>query len=458
MSYAVSIDPALTAMRVTVCPRGAPLPEALVPTHAEGADHLRAAALVVDGEIVRALDGGPRLDLSGAPPRACVRYDVDLSTCTRAQGPTDCARSGRDLFAPTSVWLFAPETRSLAAHYELRFALPDGVFVTPIAEGDSLEPERVLLDERSFAFVTYLALVHARARAIAVPGACIDVVTLEGAIEASFDARARWLEAASTASARVTGSAPFERMTALVVPTVDVPGTPVLFGVAGRGMRPTVTLLVSAHATEAELVPDWTAVHELAHFLTAYVDHEDTWLAEGLATYYEEVLRAREGLITEAEAWAALESGFDRGRAECTSGTLRAACASMRESHAYARVYWEGALLVLLADVAYRRAGSSLDRAIARAWGHRTEHASASELLDWLDGAPDGPFTTLAAAALDTEDFPDVAAANEWLGITWENGVITLADDAPGAAVRAQMMNGGGPLPSQPSRCTPNED
>ena len=61
LSYAVSIDSALTAMRVTVCPRGAPLPEALVPTHAEGADHLRAAALVVDGRPVAGVIEAPAL-------------------------------------------------------------------------------------------------------------------------------------------------------------------------------------------------------------------------------------------------------------------------------------------------------------------------------------------------------------------------------------------------------------
>jgi hypothetical protein len=252
----------------------------------------------------------------------------------------------------------------------------------------------------------------------------------------------------------VTGRAPFDRMTAIVVPSADVPGSPVLFGLAGRGMRRSVTLLVGAHASEAALVPDWTAVHELSHFLTAHVEGEDVWLAEGLATYYEEVLRARQGMLTELEAWTALEHGFARGRAESTSGTLREAAASMQQARCFTRVYWGGAALVLLADVAYRRAGSSLDEAVDRAWSHRGERASAEQLLSWLDGAPDGIFASVARAGLDADAFPDVTSANDWLGVVVdENGVISLREDAPGAAVRSAMMNASPPVPSNPASC-----
>lgn len=453
LAYEVAIDAALETMRVEVCPRGAHLPAALVPTHEEGRAHVVGAALVLDGHVTETPATDGRIDLTEAPADACVRYDVDLASCVTAHGPAGCARAGRDLFAPTSTWLLGPETRQLAARYELHFTLPDGVFVTPIAAAGADE-DPVILDDRSFSFVTYVAFTHNSPTSIAAPGSCIDLVTLDGSLDASLDAQTRWLRQATSASTRVTGRAPFDRITALVVPSLDVPGMPVLFGVAGRGMRPSVTLLVGGHASEAELVPDWTAVHELSHFLTAYLEGEDTWLSEGLATYYQEVLRAREGLVSETDAWAALESGFARGRAECTSGTLREASSTMHTLHRYAHVYWAGAALVLLADVAYRRAGTSLDEAVERAWAHRTERATAEELLLWLDGEPNGIFASLARTALDAEGFPDLSAANDWLGVVeGENAVITLREDAPGAAVRVAMMNVGSPVPSNPSTC-----
>ena len=125
----------------------------------------------------------------------------------------------------------------------------------------------------------------------------------------------------------------------------------------------------------------------------------------------------------------------------------------MHFSASYARVYWAGAALVLLADVAYRQHGSSLDEAVARAWPHRGERATATELLTWLDGAEDGLFRRITAAALDRSAFPDVTAAYAWLGVTVAAGGVTLSDDAPGAATRRDMMNGPAGLASNPARC-----
>lgn len=455
LSYVVHLDDALRAMRVTVCPaRAERLPSALDATSEEARRHVRGGRLVIDGRDGAVLDALP-FDLRSAPPDACVRYDVDLGACDAPTSSTDCARLGSDLFAPAATWLLAPALRSTRAHYDLRFELPEGVHATPIGEAEALDPSRVVLDERNFAFVTYLAFVHDAPRTIEAPGACIDLVSLgEVPLGASFDAQAHWLRAATSASARVTGAPPFDRLTALVVTAPDVPSMPVLFGVAGRGQRSTVTLFVSQHASEASLVADWTAVHELSHFLTAHVENEDVWLSEGLATYYEEVLRAREGTRTETQAWEALVDGFDRGRAAHDAAEpLDEVCRTMRVTRSFTRVYWEGAALVFLADVAYRRTGSSLDEAVARAWPHRGERTSAAQLIAWLDGADDGVFARIAREGLASRSFPDVESALAWLGVTRQAGRIVLSDEAPGAEARRALMNGVAPATSNPVRC-----
>jgi hypothetical protein len=440
LTYAIAIDETLAHMRVSVCPSAARLPAALVPIHRAALAHLASVELVLPDGGVRALPVGERIDLTEAPPRACVRYDVDFTACDEPHGPPSCARAGRDLFAPTSTWLLAPETRVIAAHYAMRLELPAGVHVTPFGARES-SPGVLELDDRAFAFVSYVAFTHDEAHALAVPGGgCVDLVTLEGALAASDADRTEWLTRAASASARVTGTVPSERLTTIVVPTIDVPSMPVVFGVAGRGMQPTITLFVSANATAEPLVHDWTAVHELAHLLIADLD-EDQWLSEGIATYYEEVLRAREGLLSEADAWSAIASGFERGRAGCQTGvTLREASRTMHSSHAYACVYWSGAAIALLADTAYRRAGSSLDEAIVRAWPRRAEHTSATELVRWLDGETDGVLAHIAATALDATTFPDTTAA--------------LAADEAAVAMRHAIMNGPSPTPSNPSSCT----
>lgn len=448
LAYEVALDEDLGTMRVTVCPGARPLPAALVPIHDEARAHLRAAVLVEGDRVVAPL-ATPRLDLRDAPSGACARYAVDLAGCTAPRGPASCVRVGRDVYAPTSAWLLAPETRHLADRISLHFVLPAGVAATPFAPGT----DSIVVDDRFFAFVTHVALTHAPRHVVAVPGGCIDAVTLEGSLDRDEASRDRWLASAARASALVTGRVPFDRLTAIVGPAPDVPSMPVLFGIAGRGMRPTVTLWTSEHATEAALVTDWTAVHELAHLLTAYLEGEDAWLSEGLATYYQEVLRARAGLVPEADAWRAILEGLDRGRATPGPPALREAARTMHATHAYGRVYWGGAALVLRADVAYRRAGSSLDAAVARAWEHRGERADDAQLIRWLDGVEDGVLARLATAGLDAEAFPDVSDELAWLGVHRTDGQVVLDDAAPGAAARRALMNDAPPLASNPGDC-----
>ena len=97
-----------------------------------------------------------------------------------------------------------------------------------------------------------------------------------------------------------------------------------------------------------ELRFDWTATHELSHMLLPYVSSRDRWLSEGLASYYQNVLRARDGRLTEQQAWQKLHAGFERGRKATHGGSL--AEASRAGWSATMRVYWGGAAMMLKAD------------------------------------------------------------------------------------------------------------
>ncbi len=451
LSYRFALDGALSTMRVEVCPSAEGfLPEALVPIHAAARAHLVRAELVRAGASIGPLEIGDRISTAGAPRGACARYVVDMRPSSLGQSLSETARVGDDLFAPTSVWLLAPSPRDTRARYQARFELPEGVSPSPFWPTDA---EGRWFDERAFVYVTYAAFGRFEVEPLGVPGGCVDVVTLEGTLEADRAERDRWIALAAGASAGVTGSVPAERVTWLVVPGPPVPGMPVLFGVAGRGVRPSVSLIVSSNATGEQLVPDWTAVHELSHLLTPYVHGDDVWLSEGLATYYEEVLRARAGLISDEAAWGALDSGFRRGAREPSQTPLREESARMHERRSYTRVYWAGAAIVLLADVAYRREGSSLDAAVRRAWPRREERMTAAELMLALDGQPDGPFSRVARVALAEDGFPDVEEAYAWLGVTRDGDTLAFDASAPGAGARTALMNDSPALASIPQDC-----
>jgi hypothetical protein len=151
----------------------------------------------------------------------------------------------------------------------------------------------------------------------------------------------------------------------LLVPTRS--GDDVGFGMAMRGGGPTVVLLVGSDATDEHLLGEWVLTHELSHLLLPQVRREDAWLSEGMASYYQNVLRARAGTLTDEEAWGSLVDGFDRGRAAASSLPLGEASARMGRDFAFLHVYWGGAAVLLQLDVALRQRGSSLDAVLAAA-------------------------------------------------------------------------------------------
>ena len=119
----------------------------------------------------------------------------------------------------------------------------------------------------------------------------------------------------------------------------------------------------------SEFLADWTAVHELSHLLLPYVRPEDAWLSESPPSCFKNVLRARSGMITAADAWQRLHSGFRRGMKSMPGITLADATERMYRDGAFMRVYWHGAALLLLADQRLRartQGRESLDTALAK--------------------------------------------------------------------------------------------
>lgn len=118
-----------------------------------------------------------------------------------------------------------------------------------------------------------------------------------------------------------------------------------------------VEFFVNPERPLAEFVADWTAYHEMSHLFIPYPGRSQVWFSEGLASYYQNVLQYRAGLLTEQQAWQELYDGFERGRRDDRNRALTLAelTPQMREKHAFMRVYWSGALYFLEADLALRR-------------------------------------------------------------------------------------------------------
>jgi len=132
-----------------------------------------------------------------------------------------------------------------------------------------------------------------------------------------------------------------------------------------------VTLFIDAAQSAAAFDRDWVAVHELSHLFHPYLGDRGSWLAEGLATYYQNVLRARAGLLTPAEAWEQIDAGFSRGRRATRNGdvTLQRAAENESEHPNFMRIYWAGTAFWLETDLELRRTSDnrlSVDEAMRR--------------------------------------------------------------------------------------------
>jgi hypothetical protein len=135
------------------------------------------------------------------------------------------------------------------------------------------------------------------------------------------------------------------------------------------------------------------------------------------------VNRARAGMQSAEEAWRQIDDGLRRGARDGTGVTLRVESREMHASRAYSRVYWGGAAIVMLIDVALRTRGlgrsgpSSLDERIARVADRHDTTLSAEALLAALDD-DDRVVRDLAESWLETRTFPDLRDAYSALGLT----------------------------------------
>jgi hypothetical protein len=164
-----------------------------------------------------------------------------------------------------------------------------------------------------------------------------------------------WLDHLTASMLLVYGAQPHPELQ-IELQTYGGGNRAVAFGQVLRKRPPGMRFYINPNQSLDSFINDWTPYHEASHLFIPYPGQADIWLSEGLASYYQNVLRYRAGVLTEEETWQKLVSGFERARddsrhAEFTLATLSR---ELRERYAYMRVYWSGALYFLAADIELR--------------------------------------------------------------------------------------------------------
>lgn len=445
--YTVTLNAPMTELAVHACFDGRPPPELV-------AESLDASLALTDARV----DGGREpiepsgsLSLKTLSDNGCLAYRVDVSRpyMVHDRSGPKVRRIGRDLVAAVGLWLWRPETLAEDEDVELVFALPPGIAISapwaPVA-GAPLPTFR--LGRSPYQWPASVAFGPFTERVLNVAGAQLRLVALDGTPAVDEAGMADWISDAARMVASVYGRFPDPQIQVLIVPNARG-NEPTPWAYVARGGAPAVHLFINQRRPLHEFFDDWTATHELSHLLLPFIDQDDAWLSEGVATYYQNVLRARAGKLTPQQAWTRMNAGFLRGRSEVPDMTLAQATENMYRGSTYMRVYWEGAAIVLLADTRLRQltgGKQSMDTALAALHDcclQTDKLWSARALLDKLDELTGTRvFSELYATHVGSREFPDLSATYRALGLGAGADGIVLTADAPQAALRDGIMRG----------------
>jgi hypothetical protein len=311
---------------------------------------------------------------------ACLSYRADLAAIASANEQDVGWRLGDDLVTAPQLWLLRPDVQGDADAEATVFLPPGWNISAPWHELKRSGNQRIFhIPNTSADWSVAVAFGHFDEERIELPGGVLRLTILHGADAQQKTRLHDWLAHVSRAVLSAYGRLPLPDVQVLMIPVGQLglanraaaafAPRAVHFGQSIRGQGNALELLVDPARPVAEFDDDWVAVHELSHLMHPYLGDRGSWLAEGLATYYQNILRARAGLLTPAQAWDRLQEGFSRGAAQAGEGSLEQAAADMHRSHAFQRIYWSGAAYWLTVDRDLRRESAgklSMELALSR--------------------------------------------------------------------------------------------
>jgi hypothetical protein len=358
---------------------------------------------------VAATEQGWRLDDCTSP--CTVRYTIDLAALVEACGrELDCGTRVNDsILAPAARWLVRP-AGSVDAPVTVR-ARAGGPFALGLrrGEGGAYAFRSSELDESS-----YTAFGPMRTRR-AEP---LDIALLDRPLAMDDDALTKWIGEARGVIADFFGRFP----TPATIFVVPVRGERVRFGSVSARTGASVALFVGDTMPASQTHDDWVLVHELFHLGTPTFVGEGRWLEEGLATYYEPILRTRAGWMTERDLWTHFADQMRRGVREEGSAP------SIEDRHDIDSTYWGGALFAMLADVRIRertRGAHSLDdalRAVLAKGGDVTHVWGVRDFLAYGDALTGTQTLRELHEAFLRGEVVELAKELDSLGVVWSEG------------------------------------
>ncbi len=385
----------------------------------------------------------------------CLTYVAKLGAVVQGRDREVGSRVGEVLLVAPQAWLLQDATT--AGGEAVVTMPPDQAFAPPWQElARDGAATRYTIPATPFGWSAMIAVGRFEETRLRV-GDSLARLTILGTTTAGQRATLRgWVERALAAAATGYGDLPLPQVQ-VVLFAGGRRGPAVGFGQSLRGQGNAVHIQVDANASAAALDADWTAVHEFSHWAHPYLGDDGAWLAEGLASYWQYVLRARSGALTPQQAWSELDAGFGRGlRTADDSRSLAELSQAMHARRAYYAVYWSGAAFWLTADVELRKRSGGrigIDTALQRFHAcclERKREWGAEEFVAKLDALVGSDVLRREYRAFAARrGFPPLDALYARLGLQRDGDALQLADDAPDAAIRDAIVRRRAPPPTE---------
>jgi hypothetical protein len=178
---------------------------------------------------------------------------------------------------------------------------------------------------------------------VQVGASTLTVAIAPSRFAADEAAIADWVRATGSNVAATYGRFPLPQALIVVVPQDGS----VFATTVGGGGGGSILLPITRDSTTADLKDEWALTHEMLHLAFPSVGVSHRWIDEGLATYYEPLIRARAGILSADDVWRdVLTDGKDALPAPGAPG--------LEHATARDRVYWGGGVFWLSVDVAIR--------------------------------------------------------------------------------------------------------
>ncbi len=246
-----------------------------------------------------------------------------------------------------------------------------------------------------------------------------------------------WLKVVGDSMTSVYGRLPLESIIVEFIPYRKA-NEPVPFGKVIRWPKQGISFYVNPELPLDTFINDWTAYHEFSHLMIPYPGDNAMWFSEGLASYYQNLVMARAGVLSSLRAWQKIYDGFIRGsndtkRQDLTLGELSP---QMWQNRSFMRVYWSGAYYFMSVDIALRQQGSSLDKVLLDLQScclQRSKDWTVVELITTLDDLSDSRiFREQYQLSINSYQLQGFEPAFLEIGLTINNGQLSAPDQKAG--------------------------